>query len=353
MTTTEAGTDRTEAATDRTAGPAALMPSDVMTQLVGGFQVSQALYVMAELDVATALDDGPRPVEQVAQQCGADPDVLRRLVRTLASLGVFATDGDLVSTTPLGATLSRNHPHSMRDLTRFWMQTHYTPFSQLLHTARTGEPAFDQHVGKPFFDWIGEEPSRAELLSGAMSDIVGGWKAGMLDGYELPAGTVVADIGGADAGILVALIADRPERRGIAFDLPEAVPSARANLAARGLQDRVEVVAGDFFVSVPPADVYVLSHILHDWDDASCVRILRSIAAAAGSGARVLVIEMIVPEGDGPHLSKALDLTMLAMVTGRERSAEDFTALLAAAGMKLDRALPTPSPYSIIEATVD
>ncbi|MGA5899221.1 methyltransferase [Streptomyces venetus] len=147
-------------------------------------------------------------------------------------------------------------------------------------------------------------------------------------------------------------LAGEPDRRGIVFDRPEVVPAARKVLAEHGLADRVDVAAGDFFESVPAADVYAPSYILHDWEDGSCLRILRSVKAAAARGARVVLVESVIPPGDAPHPAKFVDLTMLVMLTGQERTAEDYEALLDAAGFALDRIGATPTPFSFIEATL-
>jgi hypothetical protein len=334
--------------------PVGVLPSAMqMVQLVGGFQLSQALYVVAKLDIATLLDDGPKTVADLAAASGAQPELLGRLIRTLAPIGVFRhlPDGT-VETTPLGATLSANRPDSTRAAALFWMETHYLPFSELLHNVRTGETAATHYFGEPFFDWIVKDPERVELLSSAMTNVTGGVRAGMFEGYQLPPGAVVADIGGATGSVLARLLENEPVRRGIVFDLPEVVPDAQRHIEQQALTDRVDVVAGDFFESVPRADVYVLSYILHDWDDDKCRRILGSIKAAAEPGARLVVVEGIVPAGDEPHLTKAIDLVMLAMMGGKERSADEFEQLLSSAGFTLDRIVATPSPFSFIEASL-
>ncbi|CAM4245552.1 methyltransferase [Kibdelosporangium persicum] len=331
----------------------ALPPAMQMIQLLGGFQLAQALYVMAKLDIATRLDDGPRTVADLAAASGAQPEPLGRLIRSLATVGVFRhlPDGT-VETTPLGATLSANRPDSARAAALYWMETHYLPFSDLLHNVRTGETAANHYYGEPFFDWIVKKPELVELQTSTMANVTGGLRAGMFDDYRLPAGAVVADIGGANGSVLVRFLAKEPDRRGIVFDLPEVVPGARRHIEEQGLADRVDVVAGDFFESVPPADVYVLAYVLHDWDDEKCRRILGSIEAAAKPGARLVIVEGLVPAGDEPHLTKMIDLIMLAMGGGKERSADEFEQLLSSAGFTLDRIVPTPTPFSFIEATV-
>ncbi|MGH3797653.1 MAG: methyltransferase [Pseudonocardiaceae bacterium] len=330
-------------------------PSAVMVQLLGGFQVSQAIYVVADLGVATILEqEGPKTVAELAERTGAKREPLHRLIRTLAPLGVFTTEGEYVNVTPVGATLSEKHPQSLHGMARMWMETHYLPFSELRHSVRTGQPGSDRYLGEPFFNWIATDPQREVLFSQAMADITSSLRTGMFDGYQLPAGRTVADIGGSDGSVLVKLLThDRDAgRRGILFDRPTTVPAAGPTLAAAGLTDRVEVVAGDFFTEVPAADIYVLSYILHDWNDQENRRILASIAAAAAPGARLLIIEGVVPDADEPHLTKAIDLTMLGMVTGKERTEQEYRDLLDSTGFTLDRIVPTPSPFSILEATL-
>jgi len=321
-----------------------------MLQMLAGFQISQALYVVAKLGLSTALADGPQTIEQLATATGATADALRRITRTLAPLGIFRTDRERIEATPLGLTLAEGYPGSLRDIALYWMETHYTPYGELLHTAMTGENAATHLYGKPFLAWVADSPAMAEIQTRAMASVTEGLRAGMFDGYSLPEGNVVADIGGADGAMLCELLTREPGRRGIVFDLPEIVPAARKTLAGHGLAARVDVRSGDFFESVPAADVYVLSYILHDWDDESCLRILRTIKKAAAPGARLVVVETVIPPDDTPHLAKLTDLTMLVMLTGRERTAAEYEKLLADGGFSMDRIVPSPTRYSYIES---
>ncbi|HEY4017746.1 MAG TPA: methyltransferase [Pseudonocardiaceae bacterium] len=323
-----------------------------MIQMLGAFQISQALYVVAKLGLATALADGPRSIEDLAAATGATPDAAERIIRTLAPLGLFRTDGERIEATSLGLTLAEGHPGSVRDVALWWMETHYAPFGELLHTAVTGENAATAHYGKPFLEWVTNTPEAAGLLTGGMASVTQSLRAAMFDDYSLPDGNLVADIGGADGSVLCQLLAGEPDRRGIVFDRPGVVPLARTSLTDHGLASRVDVQPGDFFESVPQADIYILSYILHDWDDESCLRLLRTIGNAAAHGARLVIIEAVIPTGDTPHFAKMTDLTMLAMTTGRERTAAEYQTLLAAAGYTLDRILPSPTPFSFIEATL-
>ncbi|MEV6637015.1 methyltransferase [Actinoplanes sp. NPDC051470] len=322
----------------------------VMTQMLAGFQVSQALYVVAKLDICTMLDDGPQTTAKLAELSGAQVRPLSRIIRTLSMLGLFRSEGDLVETTPLGATLSRNHPETLCNVAEMWMETHYAPFGELLHTVRTGEPAAQRFFGQSLFDWIGEDEGRTAQFAQAMTDVTGSMRKGLFDGYELPAGELVADIGGSDGSVLAELIGNRPERRGIVFDQPAVVPVATEAMTVRRMADRVKVIGGDFFQEVPAADVYLLSMILHDWDDDSAVKLLHTIRRSADA-ARLVIVEGVVPADDAPHPMKLIDLTMLGITRGWERTADEFAELLAAGGYQLDRIIDRPSPFSIIEAT--
>ncbi|MCQ8193220.1 acetylserotonin O-methyltransferase [Streptomyces rugosispiralis] len=326
-----------------------------MLRLLSGFQQSQALYALAKLGVATALHGGPMTVGELAKTTETDADALRRLLHILSGIGVVTHHGaDAFALTPLGSTLVADVPGSVRDMAVMWMETHYAPFSELVTTVRTGIPAATAHFGQSFAEWLGTHPEHLPVMASAMANLTYGPKDAALTGYRLPPGEVVADIGGADGSVLARLLADEPGRRGIVFDLEHVVSTAHPRLAGQGVADRIEVRAGDFFESVPAADVYLLSTVLHDWDDVSCARVLGRVAEAASHGARLVVVETVLSEGDEPHPSKLLDLTMLGMVSGHERRETEFAALFASAGFTLDRRVPGPvdSPFAILEATL-
>jgi O-methyltransferase len=322
-----------------------------MHQLLSGFEVSQALYVVAELGIATALLHGTRRVEELAEIVGADADALERLIRLLVPPGVFRTNADEVGITELGRTLAAGQPDSMRDVARYLMRTHYASFSSLLHTVRTGEVAATEHLGTPFFDWIDATSGLAELQNSAMAEFTAAGRGDLLDRLHFPAGDTIADVGGADGTVLAEILRRLPERRGIVFDTPGGVAAAAAKLSAAGLADRTATVGGSFFVSVPNADVYLLSAVLHDWDDASVLRILNVIARTAASDAHLLLFELVVPEDDAPHAAKIIDLTMMAMLGGRERTESQWRRLLQEGGFIVDRITSGSGIYSAIEAS--
>ncbi|WP_420914727.1 methyltransferase [Mycobacterium paraense] len=322
-----------------------------MHEMLSGFVLSQAIFAVAELDVATALLDGPRRIDELAAAVGADPDALRRIIRFLAQHGVFRASAGTVEITDLGRTLADRPRDSLRKAASYFRRTHYPAFD-LLHTARTGDPAATSFLGKPFFQWIDDNADLAELQNEAMAGFTRIARGDLLDVYQLPDGEVAADIGGADGSLLVDLLARRPRWRGIVYDLPRSVAAARATIQAAGLGDRVEIVAGDFFRTVPAADVYVLSAVLQDWSDFCASRILRNVRAAAAPHSRLVVIDMVAPEDDVPHAGTVVDITMLAMLGGRWRSRSEWDRLLAGAGFCLRRIVSGSGSHFALEATL-
>jgi len=329
-------------------------PPVQMVQMLAGFQISQALYAAAVLGVADLMAAGPVPVGVLSEQAGAHAPSLLRLLRTLAGAGVFTEpEPGVFALTPLGSTLTRSQPGSMRDLAIMWMETHYAPFGDLLYAVRSGEPAADRLYGQPFFSWLSGQPEQAARFTAAMANLTTGIKNAALPFLPLDGARTVVDVGGADGTMLAAVLSGRPGLRGIVFDLPHIVADAPKTLTENGVVDRVDCIGGDFFESVPGgADSYLLSFVIHDWPDEAARRILANIAAAGGSGARLVMIEFVVPPGDTPHMSKMIDLTMLGMLTGRERPEEDWRELLTSAGFTGIGVLPTGAPVSVIHATV-
>jgi hypothetical protein len=332
-----------------------LPPPVRMVELLGGFRISQALYAAAALGVADQLVAGPAPVKGLAERVGAHAPSLYRLLRTLASAGVFTEpQPGVFALTPLGQTLTSSQPGSMRDLAIMWMETHYAPFAELLHTVRTGRPGAEHLYGQPFFAWLSHHPEQARRFTGAMANLTsGGFKTAAIASLPLDGTRTIVDVGGADGTVLATILAGHPHMRGVLFDLPHVIIDASRTLASHGVDDRVDRVGGDFFESVPAgADAYLVSVVLHNWPDQQAQRILANIAAAGGSGARLLMIEFVVPPGDTPHLSKMSDLNMLAMLDGKERTETEWRELLTAADFTGIEIHQTGTPLSVIQATV-
>ncbi len=332
---------------------AAPPPPVQMMQMLAGFQISQALYVAAKLGVADQLLDGPRSVGDVADAVGAEPCSLGRLLRTLASLGVFTeSEPGLFAVTPLGRTLASDEPGSMRDVALMWMETHYDPFSRLIDTVKTGATAADVHYGEPFFDWISDYPDQVGQFTGAMANLTTGIKAGAVAAYDFNGAGRIVDIGGADGALLAQILAGTPSTTGVTFDLPHVIAAADAAIKGHGLGDRLRAESGDFFEAVPTgADTYLLSLVLHDWNDGRAGQILGNIRQAAKPGATILALEPVMPAGDEPHMSKMLDLTMLAMTGGLERTEDEHRQLFERAGLTFHHVVSTPTPVSFVVAT--
>jgi hypothetical protein len=328
-------------------------PAVDMLRLLGGFQISQALYVVARAGIADQLLAGPRPIDELAAAVAVRPDLLRRLLRTLSAEDVFTLDAaeQEVALGPLGPTLAAGTPESMRNVALTWMETHYLPFAELWGTLQDGVPAAERALGRPFFDWLGDSPENTATFSAAMADLLRAVRRDAVDALDLTGVHTVVDLGGADGTVLAALAARYPRLRGTVFDAPHVVAAAPALLRAHGVVDRIGTEGGDFFVSVPAADCYLACFILHDWDDEQSARILGTVRAAATPGARLFLVETVLGEGGSPQVATLLDLTMMGMLGGRERSAEDWRRLLTAAGFRLDRIRPTSSPMCVIEAT--
>jgi O-methyltransferase domain/Dimerisation domain len=331
-----------------------LPPPAQMILLLGGFRVSQALYAAAALGVADHLVAGPAPAEVLAERTGAHPPSLRRLLRTLASVGVFTEpEPGVFALTPLGRTLASGQPGSMRDVVIMFMETHYAPFGDLLGTIRTGQPAAEHYYGEPFFAWLSHHPEQASRFTAAMANLTSGFKTAAIAALPLDGIHTIVDVGGADGTGLATILAAHPHMRGVLFDLPHVITSAPETLARHGVDDRVDCVGGDFFESVPAdADAYLVSAVLHNWPDQQAQRIVANIAAAGGSGARLLMIEFVVPPGDTAHLSKISDLNMLAMLDGKERTETEWRELLTAADFTGIEIHQTGTPLSVIQATV-
>ena len=332
-----------------------LPPPVRMIELLGGFRISQALYAAAALGVADQLVAGPAPVKALAERVGAHAPSLHRLLRTLASVGVFTEpEPGVFALTPLGQTLTSSQPGSMRDLAIMWMETHYAPFAELIQTIRTGRPAAEHLYGEPFFAWLSHHPEQTSRFTGAMANLTsGGFKSAAIASLPLDGTRTIVDIGGADGTVLATILAGHPHMHGVLFDLPHVITDAPRTLASHGVDDRVNCVGGDFFESVPAgADAYLVSVVLHNWPDQHAQRILANIAAAGGSGARLLMIEFVVPPGDTPHPSKMSDLNMLAMLDGKERTETEWRGLLTAADFTGIEIHQTGTPLSVIQATV-
>lgn len=324
-----------------------------MFRMITGYWVSQIIGVVAKLGIAEHLHTGAKSAADLARLTGSDPSALFRLLRAAASVGVMQMGADdRFSLTPLGETLRSNVPGSMREMAI--MQTsmgHWLPWGKLVEAVRTGRSQSVPTLGCELFEHYAQSPEEAAAFTGAMgnlSAIVASEVAANVDTSDL---TRAVDIGGAEGTLIAALLKKNPSLQGMVFDLPHVTASTTAKLKSQGLLDRCEVVAGDFFENVPSADLYVLKQILHDWNDEQVTTILTNCARAMTPRGRMAIVEMVIPDDGSPTLAQLMDMNMLAILPGRERTQAEYTALLKTAGLRFERLVPTHSPFQIILAT--
>ncbi|MER6108201.1 methyltransferase [Streptomyces hirsutus] len=323
-----------------------------MLQMMTGYWVTQVVRTAAELRIADHLHPGGATPAEVAEAESLDPDSTFRFLRTCASLGLAAsTDGKRFAATPLLDTLRTDAPGSLRDLA-LWggAESHWLPWGRLADAVRTGTAQAEAALGAPVFDWLAAAPKEAEIFTRAMTAMTRGLAHQLADVIDLRGAEVAVDVGGAGGNLVQTLMQRHPGLTGVVLDLPHVGAEADASAAVLGVRDRFSFVGGDFFEQVPPADVHLLKFVLHDWDDESCVRILRNCRKALRPGGRVLVMELLVDKVGTPGLEPLMDLNMMALSTGRERSLDEFENLFERAGLTPASTLPSASRVSVLEA---
>ena len=336
---------------DTSTAAGASPPPVAMLQMMTGYWVSQAVYVAAKLGIADLLIDGPVSCDNLATLTRTHAPSLRRALRALASVGVFSevAPGQF-ALTPLAALLRSATPDSMRALAIMYAEEQYRAWGDMLHSVRTGQSAFEYRFEMGIFEYFAKNPEASAVFNEAMT----GWTAqvagAVVDSYDFsPFGTVV-DVGGNQGTLLAAVLRSQPTARGILFDLPHVVAGTAGSLATTEVEKRCARVGGSFFEAVPTGgDAYILAQILHDWDDERCVVILKQCRDVMPAQGKLLVVELVLPEGDEPFFGKWLDLHMLVMASGRERTAAEYGKLFRAARFELARVVPTPAGPSIVE----
>src|SRR5690349_4671194 len=330
-----------------------LPPDAQLLQLAFGPMLAQALYVVAKLNVADLLAEKPLPINELAARTETHERSLYRILRSLTAVGVFAeTEPKVFALNPAAELLRSDIPHSMRNGVLFMgAEWHWRVWNNMMYSAKTGKPAWGYVHGAEVFDYFAVNPEAAEIFNGAMTDMSMSIAPLIVDAYDFAAFTRLVDIAGGHGYMLAQALKSAPDLEGVLFDVQAVVDGAAALLENEGVANRVERVSGDFFAAVPAgADAYMMKHIIHDWDDERATKILSNIQAVMADGAKVLIIETVVPATSAPHYSKLLDLEMLTSPGGVERTEEEYRELLSAAGLRLVRVVPTASPYSIIEA---
>lgn len=324
-----------------------------MLRLLTGSWVSQALYVAARLGIADLLRDGPQPCGRLAEATGAQERALYRVLRALASLGVFAEDDEKrFRLTPLAECLCADMPGSLRAFAIMLGEPeHWRPWGEIWHSVSTGRPAFDRVFGLPHFQHLSRNPQAARVFDEAMTSRSGQENEAIVAAYDFSGLECVVDIGGGQGSLLASILRVTPSTKAILFDVPHVIATARTVAREAGPGLLWEFKAGDFFEGVPAGgDAYILKKVIHDWDDGQALAILRSCRAALSPTGRLLLIEPVIPVGNEPSFNKLLDLLMLVWSGGQERTEAEHRTLLTSAGLDLARTIPTRSPLTILEA---
>lgn len=334
-------------------GSQAVPPHVQLIQIGTAYWGSQMLLAAARLELADRLAAGAKSADDLAQTLGLDAGACYRFLRSLAGMGLLTeVQSRSFALTPLGEALRKDAPGSAyATIMVLTGDACSRSWEQLLYSLQTGKTGIEKAFGEPLFDYLAKRPGEASLFSETMVGFHGAEPPAVARAYDFDSLGSIVDVGGATGNMLVHILRQHPRPRGVLFDLPHVVADAPAFLDAHGMTDRVSIESGSFFEAVPEGhDAYVLSHIIHDWDEAQCLRILRNCRRAIDPRGRLLIVEMVLPEGDTPHPGKMLDMMMLVGPGGQERTAAEYAALLEQAGFVLAEVVPTDSDVSIVEA---
>jgi orsellinic acid C2-O-methyltransferase len=332
-----------------------LPPPFALFRMITGFYVSRAIHVAAKLGIADLVGDGARGADELAQATRTHAPSLKRVLRLLASAGLFTDEADgRFALTPVGACLRSGVPGSMRAAALLFGGITQQAWGDLLYSVETGEPAFRRVFGLEPFAYMAQHPDEAANFDAAMADFTKHIAAAVAAAYDFSPFRRIVDVGGGNGTLLAGILKANPTLSGVLFDLPEVAGRASASLRELGLADRCETVGGDFFKEVPGgADAYLLKHVIHDWNDERAAAILRNCRRAIDGTAKLLIVEGVYParvdQSDESRGAAANDVNMLVCTGGRQRSEAEFRSLYAAAGFRLTRIVPTQTPVRIIE----
>ncbi len=328
-------------------------PSEIVLQMATGYWIGRALYVTTELGIPDLLADGPKNCTGLAASTKTHPLALYRVLRALAMVGVFVETGPRqFGLTPLSEVLRSDVPGSMRPMVLFQGDhLHAASYGEMRYSLETSRPAVEKAFGLSVFEFMRQNPEAGTLFNQAMTTHSQMEAGAVLAGYDFGGIGTLVDVAGGMGGLLAAILEANPSMRGVLFDLPHVIAESRLHGEIKGaLLPRVDFAAGDFFETVPGGgDAYLLKHIVHDWYDDKAGLILQNCRKVMGPQARLLLVEMVIPDGPQPHFGKMLDLEMLVVAGGMERTESEYRTLLTAAGLKLQRIVPTPGPISIVE----
>lgn len=332
---------------------AAPPPHVQLIQMTMAIWSARALYAAAELKLADLLANGPRDAYDLARATGTHPRSLHRLLRALASAGVLTEVApQRFALTALGAALKSDAPGAARaTVLTFAGAWQWKAWENFLFSLQTGEPALGKAFGVGLFDYLAAHPEDGARFGEAMIGMYRAVGPAIVEAYDFSPLRTVVDLGGGTGTLLTTILRATAHLRGILFELPHTIPEARRTVGSMGLAARCDVVEGDFFKAVPAGhDAYILSHVLHDWNDQQALSILQNCRRAIAKDGRLLIVEAVLPPGDTPHHGKLIDLLMMTVTGGMERTADEYAALLGAADFKLARIVPTSTPHSVVEA---
>lgn len=328
--------------------------NDRMMQMLTGYWVTQVVHAAATFSLADHLASGPATAADIAKAEGTDVLGTFRLLRACTSLGLLVYEGESrFAATPLLDTLRKDNPQGLLGFAlTFPAPGHWLPWGRFTEAVRTGQSQAIAALGMDVWNYFATQPVEGAAFISAMTNATAGVAEEAARAIDTSAVNVAVDIGGAGGEFLCALLQVNPNLRGVVFDRPQVAAQATVTVAKSGFQERLTAVGGDFFESVPEADLYLLKHILHDWEDGDCMRILENCRRAMRPGGRMIVIDIVLGEIGEPGPAALIDLTMMVLLSGRERSLSEFQELFRLAGFRITNIIPTSSPASIIEAVV-
>ncbi len=324
-----------------------------LRELAAGYWLSQCVAVVAELGVADLLNSGPKPVDELARATATKSGPLYRVLRALASYGIFTESADhWFALTPMAEMLQ-----SSRDSLRGWAvlvgsEEFHRAWDDLRYSLKTGEPAFNHLYGASYWEHVSRNPKIAAIFNEGLTAYTSQVASAVVAGYDFSQLRKLVDVGGGHGVLISAVLVANPKLRGLLFDLPHAREGATRTLAEAAVRERCDIISGDFFQEIPKgADAYLLSAVIHDWDDERALNILGNCRRAMDANARLLLVEAVIPPGNEPFFGKLLDVHMLVITDqGTDRTVAEYRTLLEKAGFKVSRIVPTASDVSVIEA---
>jgi len=337
---------------DNLQNPKSTTPPEALLQMITSSWVSQAIYVAAVLGIADLLNDDPKSSSELAKATGTQARSLYRVMRALASVGIFAEiEDDRFELTPLAAYLQTDVPGSIHAIAIMLGESwHWQPWGNILHTLKTGNTAFEHVHGMKLFEYLTKNVEAAQIFNEAMTGTTAPFNATITADYDFSSISKIVEVGGGHGSLIASILKAYPTMQGLLFDLPPVVIGAKHSIEAEGLAERCEIVGGDFFESVPSGgDTYILKNIIHDWDDTRAVAILKNCHRAMVENGKLLLVETVIPPRNEPSFGKFLDLEMLVIAGGCERTEAEYRTLFEAAGFQLTKVITTQSFLSVIE----